>query len=113
MFIFSLGFFTPVIADCPEIEVKCWGSSESGYHDKLCGTLKVTSWYDWGKAVCTPCMEGKRDGRQLAMMCTNAYWNCCTYKPLDSGSSLCWVLWKGWQGSACGYYVDRNWNPRD
>ena len=96
----------PVLSDCSDIKIKCWGvSSDTGKRDLVCGAVTVPTWYEtWGMS-CDPCPGTSLDHpRRIRNLCNNTYPKCC--------KGNCYFYWKDWSGgSNCAFRGGTSWMP--
>jgi len=98
MFMLSLGFIAPVIADCPDSPMSCWGPPmDQGGARIYCGNITIGTCYDWKSAACVPCDltsdNPHRDCGRYNNQCNSSFPNCC--------KGDCWPAYKYWDGSIC------------
>ena len=106
MLVLSLMFIAPVLADCPDSPMSCWGPAlDQGGARIYCGNITIGTCYDWKTVACEPCDltsdNPNRNCGRYNNQCNSSFPNCC--------KENCWPAYKDWHGElVCG---EAGWKP--
>lgn len=105
MLVLSSGFIAPVIADCPDEPMSCWGPPlDQGGARIYCGNITIGTCYDASKASCVPCdFKNSNNCANYISNCNSRFPNCC--------KGNCWTAYKNWFSYKWTCSHDDTWMP--